>query len=374
MLADYYELLGVARTAGADEIKRAYRRLAREHHPDMNQGDREAEARFKEVAEAYEVLADPGKRQRYDMFGHAGVGMGGPGGAEAGFGGIGDIFDAFFGDAFGFGARGRGQGPGAGADIVAEAEISFEQAVFGTSIDLEIQAMVACGDCRGSGAEPGTRPSRCRHCGGTGELRDVRRTFLGSVITAHPCAACGGTGEEIGSPCPGCGGEGRVLANRSLTVEAPAGVEHGSQLRQPGAGHMGRRGAPPGDLYITLRVRPHAVLKRKGDDLVYLLEISVAQAALGTVIDVPTLDGDQAVAVEPGTQPGALFRLKGMGVPKIRGRGRGDLLIPVKVVVPDKLTDEETELLRRLAELRGDEVRAADQGLKGRVKSAFKGS
>lgn len=346
---DYYEILGIRRDADAREIKSAFRSLAREYHPDANPDDPEAEDRFKEVAEAYEVLSDPERRRQYDMFGQRASGAGG---GPADFG---SIFDMFFGDAFS--RPGSRRGRASGGDVVVEAELSFEQGVFGSTLDLPpIEMLVSCEDCSGSGAEEGTHPGRCSRCGGTGEVRDVRRTFLGNVVTAYPCQQCGGTGEEITSPCRKCRGEGRIQDGRAISVEVPAGIEDGSQLRIEGRGHAARRGGRPGDLYVTLRVRSHPVLERDGIHLFYRADISVAQAALGTVLVVPSLDGETDVNVEPGTQHGTLIKIKGAGVPRINGRGRGDLVVAVNVIVPTDLTDSESDLIRKLAELRGENV------------------
>lgn len=346
---DYYEVLGVRRDADNREIKSAFRGLAREYHPDANPDDPEAEDRFKEVAEAYEVLSDPERRRQYDMFGQRASGAGG---GPADFG---SIFDMFFGDAFS--RPGSRRGRSSGGDVVVEAELSFEQGVFGTTLDLPpIEMLVACEDCSGSGAEEGTHPGRCSRCGGTGEVRDVRRTFLGNVVTAYPCQQCSGTGEEITSPCRTCRGEGRIQDARTISVEVPAGIEDGSQLRIEGRGHAARRGGRPGDLYVTLRVRSHPVLERNGINLFYRADISIAQAALGTVLAVPSLDGDKEVIVEPGTQYGTLTKIKGAGVPRINGRGRGDLIVAINVTVPTDLTDSESDLILRFAELRGEKV------------------
>lgn len=346
---DYYEVLGVSRDASQREIKAAFRRLARQYHPDANPDDPDAEERFKEIAEAYEVLSDPERRRQYDLFGKGSSLFGGGGGD------FGSIFDMFFGDAFGRQSSHRNRKQG--GDVVVEAELSFEQGVFGTTLELPpIDMLVPCETCEGSGAAAGTHPGRCNRCGGAGEVRNVRRTFLGNVVTAYPCQQCGGSGEEILSPCRTCRGEGRIQDVRSISVEVPAGIEDGSQLRIEGRGHAARRGGRPGDLYVTLRVRPHPVLERSGLDLIYRADISIAQAALGTVLTVPSLDGDIDVEVAPGTQHGTRINLKGAGVPRMNGRGRGNLVVYVTVTVPGDLSEEEAELLHRYAELRGEPV------------------
>lgn len=361
---DYYAVLGVGRDASTEEIKRAYRSMVRESHPDVNPDDPHAEERFKAVAVAYEILSDPERRRQYDMFG---AGAFSPAGNAGDFG-FGDVFEMFFGDSFG--RQRRRSGGQTGGDVVVEAELSFEEAVFGTTLELpEIEMQVVCEECGGGGAEPGTHPQRCSRCQGSGEVRDVRRTFLGNVMTAYPCQSCGGSGEELASPCQGCSGEGRISGTREIVVDVPAGIENGSQLRISGRGHAARRGGYSGDLYVTLRVRPHPVLERDGNDLVYRLELTLAQAALGASVMVPTLEGDIELKIDAGTQHGTVLRLKNQGVVRLNGRGRGDLRIPVGVVVPTGLSPEEIEVLRNFAELRGEVVAAP--GVRERVKGLF---
>lgn len=375
MSADHYEALGVSRTATADEIKKAYRRLARQYHPDTNPGDAAAEAKFKEVAHAYEVLSDPDKRAHYDRFGDAGPGMGGMGDPFGG-GGFGDIFDAFFGGGspFGGGAgRSRGpSGPPRGPDLETTANLSFTEAVFGTQYDVSVRTAVVCEDCSGSGAEEGTSSSTCPDCGGAGEVRSVRQTILGQVMSSSVCNRCGGHGEIIESPCEHCGGEGRVVTDSSYTVDMPAGIDSGTKLRLNGRGAVGPRGGPAGDLYVNVRVAPHDRFTRDGVHLLEELPLTMTQAALGHQIDYETLDGTEELVVPPGTQSGKVFRLKGRGVPQLGGRGRGDLLVTVRVETPTELGDAEVELLERLAALRGEEVRRPEAGLFSRIKSAFK--
>ncbi len=361
---DYYELLGVGHDATDEEIKRAYRRKARELHPDRTGGDAEAEARFKEVTLAYEVLRDPERRRRYDMYGPDGAPeMGDVFGSGFGFG---DIFDAFFG-----GARRGPTGPVRGADAEAVIEISFRDAVFGTRQDVTISAPVACDTCGGSGARPGTTAVRCPDCNGSGELRRVRQSILGQVVTAVPCQRCGGTGEAISSPCPDCRGEGRRVDERVYTVDVPAGVDNGAALRLPGRGPVGPRGGPPGDLYVRLSVRPDDRFGRDGWNLHARLHLPMTSAALGTVVPFETLDGTEELSIPPGTQSGKVLRLRGRGVPHVRGRGRGDLLIEVVVDTPTELTDEQQEILRRLAAARGEAIGGAQEGILGRIRSAF---
>jgi molecular chaperone DnaJ len=376
---DFYALLGVSKNASGDEIKKAYLRLARELHPDAAPDDPEAEERFKLVNLAYETLRDPERRRQYDMFGPAGLrGSGGAGadpfGAGSPFGstGFGDLFDAFFGGGMqGGGTRNR-TGPRKGEDAEATIVIDFAEAVFGVQHELVVRLPQTCETCLGSGARPGTSPVSCRECGGTGELRRVRQSFLGQMVTATPCGRCGGTGEEVTSPCVDCKGEGRKREERSFVVDVPAGVDEGSTLRLPGRGAGGLRGGPAGDLYVHLRVRPHPTLTRRGTDLLAVLHVAMTQAALGVTVPFSTLDGDEELAVPSGTQSGREIRLRGKGVPVLQGRGRGDLIVTVVVDIPTDVSKEQDELLRRLADLRGEPVAAQDHGLMSKLRGAFK--
>jgi molecular chaperone DnaJ len=374
---DYYALLGVTRSASEDEIKKAYRQLARELHPDANPGNPDAGERFKLVNQAYETLKDPERRRQYDMFGAAGARGGGAGGDPfGGFGGanggIGDLFDAFFGGA-GNGARQGGRsGPRRGEDAEAVLLLDFDQAVFGGERDLSVRLPMTCGTCNGSGARPGTTPVTCKSCNGAGEVRRVRQSILGQMVTASPCPKCGGTGEEITSPCADCGGEGRRTEEQTFVVDVPAGVDEGSTLRLTGRGAGGVRGGPPGDLYVHLRVRPHASLTRAGTDLLGDCHVSMTQAALGVQVSFKTLDGDEDVTVDAGTQNGRQIRLRGKGVPHLQSRGRGDLIVTVVVDTPTDLTKTQEELLRQLAAERGEHVADPDAGLLSRIRGAFK--
>jgi molecular chaperone DnaJ len=375
-MADYYELLGVSRTATADEIKKAYRQRAREFHPDANPDDAAAVEQFKKIARAYQVLSDDQQRARYDRYGEAGVGNGGAGpSAEDLFGGgLGDIFETFFGGGgspFG-GGRTRGpSGPPRGQDIEVIADISFEQAVFGDEIDVSLKLPTRCGDCDGSGAGEGTRPVTCSDCGGSGQVQRVRQSLLGQMVTASPCSRCGGLGQVVTTPCATCRGEGRVTSDKSYQVDVPAGVDSGSTLRLTGRGAVGPRGGGSGDLYVHLRVAPHERFVRDGHDLVTEVPVSIAQAALGTAIDLETLDGTEHLIVPAGTQPGHEFVLRQRGVPHLRGRGRGDLRARIRVDIPTKLSDDEVDLLTRYAEGRGEVVGNGKEGLFSRIKSAF---
>jgi molecular chaperone DnaJ len=370
--ADYYSLLQVSPNASDEEIRRAYRRLARELHPDASGGDPAAEDRFKQITVAYETLRDPERRRRYDMFGPDGAraGAGAPGGDNLFGANLGDLFETFFGSPFGTSSRTHGPVRGADAEVVLE--LSFEEAVFGTHSEVRLRGPVACSTCGGSGARPGTSPLSCPACNGTGEIQRVRQSILGQMVTASPCGRCRGRGEIIDSPCKDCRGDGRRTEERVFSVEVPAGVDDGSTLRLPGRGPAGPRGGPPGDLYVHLSVRPHKRFERSGFDLTHVLHIPVSQAALGTQLRVQTLEGTETLAIPSGTQTGQTFRLRGQGVPHLNSRGRGDLVITVVVDTPTDLTDEQEELLRRFAAARGEELLPVDEGLLSRIRSAFK--
>jgi molecular chaperone DnaJ len=350
---DLYVILGVGREASADEIKRAYRQLARQHHPDVN-GSPDAERRFKEIAGAYEILSDPDRRRQYDAFGE-----GGPGGSP--FGDVQDIFDMFFGGG-GFGgvgarrARANRTRTERGEDVFVSVQLEFEEAAFGAHRDFEIDKLEVCERCLGNGSEPGSAPTGCRSCGGTGVLQEVRRSIFGQLMTSRVCDACQGTGLEITDPCRTCSGDGRVPVRRTVPVDIPPGVADGIELRVAAGGHAGRAGGPAGDLYVSLRVSPNPVFERRGQDLVAALDISMVQASLGADVEIDTLDGVEAVHIESGTESGVVLRLKGRGIPNLNRRGRGDLFLTVHVRVPGDLKRKEKELLRQLAELRGEDV------------------
>jgi molecular chaperone DnaJ len=364
-VADHYETLGVSKTATPEEIKRAYRRLAREYHPDANRGDPEATERFKRISHAYEVLSNPEKRNRYDTFGDERVG------AEhfSDFGGISDLFATFFGGGFG-GAGTQRRGPARGADLLAEVELTLEEAAAGVEREVDVGTLTRCPDCDGSGAMPGTSPVRCPDCEGTGEYRQVRRTVFGNMMTASTCPTCGGEGMRILDPCRNCRGTGRVEVTETLTVQIPAGVDDGAQLRVSGRGHSGLRGGRSGDLYVAIGVLPHETFRRAGDDLGCEVTIPMTVAALGGEIDVPTLDGVERVEVAPGTQSGEVKTIRGGGMPHLNGRGKGDLVVLLKVETPTGLTREQAELLEQLAELR-DEHPEGVKGFLEKIKGAF---
>jgi molecular chaperone DnaJ len=376
---DCYEVLGVARGASQDEIRKAYRQLARRFHPDANPDDPNAAERFKEINEAYEILSDPEKRARYDRFGHAGVGAAaGDGAGPSGFGdfasgfgqglGFEDIFDAFnsmFGSVAGAGARARRAGPERGADVRVRVELDFREAAFGCERQVEVPRTETCSACGGTGARGGARPQTCPACHGQGQVRVARAMPFGQFVTVQTCPRCGGAGQVIADPCEACGGRGAVQRRRTITVRVPPGVEDGARLRLRGEGGAGARGGGAGDLYVDVHVRPHPRFRREGHDVVAELRIGIAQASLGADVEVETLDGPVPLHVPAGTQPGAVLVVPGRhGIPNAHGHGRGEHRAVVAVEVPRHLSDAERDLLRRFAELRGEPV---DEG-KGFVR------
>jgi molecular chaperone DnaJ len=346
---DLYEVLGVGRDATDDDIKRAYRRLARELHPDVNRHDPQAEERFKEVSAAYEVLSDPAKRRQYDMWGQTG---GQP--DLFPFGDLTDIFDVFFGGRGGRGRRGRRTRVARGTDLQTVLVLTLEEAAFGTTKDAQLESLVVCDRCAGTGADPGTHPTRCRRCGGSGEIQDVQRSIFGTVMTARPCAQCEGTGEEITDPCTSCRGDGRLTKRQVIGVDVPAGVADGLELRISSGGDAGRSGGMPGDLYVHVQVEPHDRFVRRGNDLLAVLDVPFTLAALGGEVELLTLDGPEHVRIEAGTMSEQTVRLKGRGVPHLGRRGRGDLFVTMHVETPEPRSKEERALIERLAELRGE--------------------
>ncbi len=359
---DYYEVLGVQKNAQDADLKKAYRKLAMQYHPDKNPGNKEAEDKFKEINEAYEILSDADKRARYDQFGHAGVdgqaGAGGFGGGFGGFGdggGFGDIFDMFFGGDGGSMGGGRPKGPQRGADMRKDIELSFEEAAFGAEKDVEVVRAESCSRCQGTGAKEGTTKKRCEKCGGSGQVKTMQRTPLGTFQSVRPCPDCGGEGVIIETPCPECNGQGRVRKRKTLKVKIPAGVDNDSRIRLSGEGEAGARGGPSGDLYIFVRVRPHKLFERRGNDVYMEMPVTFTQAALGADIQVDTLDGKATLKVPEGVQTHTLLRLKGKGIPQLRGSGRGDQLVRVIIATPTKLDQRQKDLLKDFAKSSGEE-------------------
>lgn len=376
MKRDAYEVLGVGRDASQDEIKRSFRRVARELHPDVNRHDPHAEEKFKEAGEAYEILSDEQRRSVYDRYGHEGVRARAGGGSAQGFGSFSDIFEAFFGgegDPFGRGGPG---GPAQGADAAVAVEISLDQAATGDAVEVEYERVSVCGRCRGNGAEPGTPIEQCPRCQGSGQLQTLSRTAFGQVMHSRACDACGGDGRLARDPCVQCEGVGREATMETLSVDVPAGIADEQRIRVTGGGHAGERGGPSGDLYVLVRVAPDPRFVRDGNDLISVIDVPAPDAALGVRVTVPTLDGDEELEVASGTQPGDVLTLRGRGMPSLRRARRGDQRVVVNVVVPRNLTTRQRELLRELGDsLEEDNVRDPHDGeesLFARVKRALR--
>ncbi len=375
MPRDYYEVLGVSRGAGEQDVKKAFRRLARELHPDVNNHDPEAEAKFKEAAEAYEVLSDADRRRVYDRYGHEGLRSGGFAPNFEGFGSFGDIFDAFFGggDAFGFGGGGGGRGGAMqGADVAVSVEIGLAEVATGTSVEVSYDAISRCEHCHGNGAEPGTPIETCERCGGAGQLRAVSRTPFGQVVRAVVCDACDGEGKIAQTPCRTCRGRGRTAGRRRLSIDVPAGIDDGQRVRVAGRGHAGEGGGPAGDLYVLVRVREDERFVRDGSDLVTVVDVPAPAAALGTRVEVPTLDGPVSVHLSPGTQPGDTVSLGGRGLPSLRRGPAGDLRVVVNVVIPRHLTAEQRKLLEQLSDSLSEENLRADEGVFAKLRRVLR--
>lgn len=363
---DYYESLGVGRNASADELKSAYRKLAKEYHPDVN-SEPGAEERFKEINEAYAVLSDGERRAAYDRFGHAGL-KGMPTDFDFGFS---DIFEDFFG--FGLGGRRQRNAPRRGADLRYDMKLEFEEAVFGVEKEIEFARRDTCSRCKGSGAELGTAPTRCPTCDGSGEVRQVRQTFLGSMVNVTACPNCGGRGEVVSTPCQNCSGSGIEQLRVERTISIPPGVNDGTQIRVGGEGEPGPNQGPRGDLYVVVRVNRHRFYRRRNDDILLDLAINLTQAALGSEIDVPTLDGNEKLRIPAGTQPGRVFRMRGKGVPHLQRNGRGDQLVVISIDIPKTLTAEQRELLEQLSETLGSEVIPQDRSFFDDLKDLISG-
>jgi molecular chaperone DnaJ len=376
VVRDYYGILGVTPDAGPDEIKRAYRRLARELHPDVNP-DVGAQERFAEVSAAYEVLSDPEKRRVVDLGGDPlGNGRGGGGGGDpfSAFG-FGDIMDAFFGGPAS--ARGPRSRTREGEDALIRVDLDLDETVFGTTTEITVDTAVLCDVCTGAGTAPGTHPPTCTTCNGRGEVQSVQRSFLGQVIASRPCPTCQATGQVIPNPCPQCAGDGRVRARRTIPVKIPAGVEDGMRIRLAGYGEVGPGGGPAGDLYVEVHERPHDVFTRDGEDLHCRVTLPMTAAALGTTLKLETLEGHEDLTIKPGTQSGNVLTLRAHGAPRLRGTGRGNLLVHLDVTTPTRLDERQQELLRELAGLRGEDLTegtgANTGGLFSRVRDAFNG-
>jgi molecular chaperone DnaJ len=383
---DYYEVLGVSKTATAEEIKKAYRTLARKYHPDLNKNNPAAAEKFKEVSEAYSVLSDETKRGQYDQFGHAAFENGGAGGGPGGFGGFGgggfggfqnggpgmeDIFDMFFGGQGGRGGH-RSNGPQRGADLRYDLDLSFEEAAFGVEKEISIYRDEQCTRCNGSGAEPGSKVETCPECHGTGEIRFVQNTMFGQMQSVRPCSKCHGEGKIVSESCHECHGKGTIKKSKKLKVKIPAGVDNGSRLRVAGEGAAGTKGGPAGDLYVYLTIRPHKFFERNGVDVYCEVPINIVQAALGAEIEIPTLDGKVVMKVPAGTQPGTVLRLKGKGIPSLRNSMRGDQMVRVKVVVPKKLNDRQKKALQDFADICKDNINPEEKSFLNRIKGLFK--
>ena len=358
---DYYEVLGIQKGASEDEIKKAYKKLARKYHPDMNPGDKEAEEKFKEVNEANEVLSDPEKKARYDQFGFAGVdpnyGAGAGGGAYGGgfdFGDLGDIFGSFFGGGFGGGQRRNPNAPQRGESIRASVSVSFTEAAFGCEKSVTLERSEQCPTCKGNGCAPGTTPEICPDCHGTGTVQTRRQTPMGVFASNGPCRKCGGTGRLIHQPCPDCRGTGAVRKRKTIKVNIPAGIDHGQTISLRGQGNAGKNGGPAGDLLITVMVQPHELFRRDGVDVFCEAPITFTQAVLGAELEIPTIDGKVKYSIPEGTQTGTVFRLKGKGIPVLNGRGRGDQYVTVTIETPRNLNKEQKEALRRFSETLGE--------------------
>ena len=359
---DYYEVLGVSKDASQDDIKKAFRKLTKENHPDLHPGDKACEERFKEGNEAYEVLSDPDKRKKYDQFGfaafdpNAGAGAGGFGGFDGfgGFGGFGDIFGDIFG--FGGGTRSNPNAPRKGESLRATLNISFEEAAFGCKKEVTVGRVEQCADCKGTGCAPGTTPEICPDCKGTGSVTVSQRTPFGVMQSSSPCSKCRGTGKIIHQPCKTCRGMGSIRRQHKIEINVPAGIDDGQTISKPGAGNAGANGGPAGDLLVTVLVKPHPRFERDGTSVLLEQEISYAQAALGAEVEVPTLDGKVKLTIPEGTQPGTTFRMRGRGIPSLRGGGRGDQFVSVKLAVPRGLTGSQKELLRQFAASMGEDM------------------
>ena len=366
---DPYEVLGISRDASEQDVKKSFRRLARELHPDVNAHDPQAENKFKEAAEAYEILSDPERRATYDRYGHEGLRSGGYAPNFDGFGSIGDLFNAFFGGGSQFGA---GAGPALGGDIAVATELTLVEASAGATLDVAFEAIARCEHCHGNGAEPGTPIERCPRCEGAGQVQSVMRTPFGQMMRASICDACHGDGRVASTPCGDCRGRGQKTVKRREQVTVPAGIADGQRIRVSGRGHAGEHGAPAGDLYVLVRVRPDERFIRDGDDLVTALDVPAPLAALGATLDVPTLDGSVSLEVGAGTQPGDVLTVRGQGMPSLRGGRRGNLRVVVNVLIPRRLSDAQRELLSQLSDTLTEENLRSDESVLGKLRRVLR--
>ena len=369
MPRDPYDVLGVQRDASEQQIKKAFRQLARELHPDVNAHDPQAEEKFKEAAEAYEILSDVERRATYDRYGHEGLRSGGYAPNFEGFGSIGDLFDAFFGGAGAFGGR---SGPAAGEDVAVAVELDLTEAAAGARVEVSFEVVERCEHCHGNGAEPGTPIETCEHCGGSGQLQALTRTPFGQMMRRVACETCHGDGRVAMRPCGECRGRGRRVGQRSLEVDVPAGIADGQRIRLSERGHAGESGAPEGDLYVLVRVREDERFVREGQDLITALDVPAPLAALGGTLQAPTLQGTAAVEVPPGTQPGEVITLRGQGMPSLRGGRRGELKVVVNVVVPRRLSEEQRELIGRLQESLTEENLRSEESMFAKLRRALR--
>ncbi len=366
---DPYDVLGVSRDASEQEVKKAFRRLARELHPDVNAHDPQAEEKFKEAAEAYEILSDPERRATYDRYGHEGLRSGGYAPNFDGFGSIGDLFNAFFGGASPFGSS---SGPALGGDIAVAVQMTLLEAAAGGEVEVSFEAIDRCEHCNGNGAEPGTPIERCTRCDGAGQVQSVVRTPFGQMMRTGVCDVCHGDGRIPKSPCKECRGRGQKAVRRSEQVAVPAGIADGQRIRVSGHGHAGERGAPPGDLYVLVRVRADERFVREGDDLITALDVAAPLAALGATLDVPTLDASMPIEVPAGTQPGTILTLRGQGMPALRGGRRGDLRVVVNIVIPRRLSDAQRDLLGRLNESLTEENLRSEESVLAKLRRVLR--
>ncbi|AEI42680.1 molecular chaperone DnaJ [Paenibacillus mucilaginosus] len=367
---DFYEVLGVSKDASQEEIKKAYRKLARQYHPDVNKAA-DAESKFKEAKEAYDVLSDDQRKAQYDRFGHVDPNQGMGGGGAQDFGGFGDLFDMFFGGAGG--GRRNPNAPQRGNDLQYTMTIEFKEAIFGKKMDIQIPRTENCETCHGSGAKPGTKPETCGVCHGSGQQEVVQNTAFGRIVNRRVCSACQGQGQIVKDKCSTCHGAGKVKKQRKINLNIPAGVDDGAQLRVSGEGESGTRGGPPGDLYVVLRVKPHDFFEREGDDIYCEVPLTFVQAALGDEIEIPTLTEKVKLKIPAGTQTDTYFRLKGKGVPRLRGYGQGDQHVKVVVVTPTSLNEDQKELLREFSRTSGEHTHEQNQSIFERMKKAFLG-